>query len=218
MQNLGSVRSPHATLAEESYDAIRLAMLNGQLQPGVCYSTSRLNHIDIAASRTPVREALQRLEGEGLVEILPQRGFRVATLTREGYAEFCALRELLESFVVERLCTISNAQALQLLRQIVDRQRLFVDDLGAFLQLDEEFHSALAGAADLPRTARIVASLRGIIWLTGSKVVGVAARRQEVLVEHDELLQALGRRDCDAAVAAIKHHLRQTREAVESSL
>jgi DNA-binding GntR family transcriptional regulator len=218
MQILGSARAPHATLAEESYAAIRLAMLHGQLKPGVCYSTSRLTHIDIAASRTPVREALQRLEAEGLVEILPQRGFRVTTLTREDYKEFYALRELLEGFVVETLCDTFNAQALQLLRQIVDRQRLFIDDLGVFLQLDEEFHASMATLADLPRTAHIISSLRGIIWLTGSKIIGTAARRQAVLVEHGDVVEALANQDRAAAVAAMAHHLRQTKLAVDAAV
>jgi DNA-binding GntR family transcriptional regulator len=142
----------------------------------------------------------------------------VTTLTREDYGEFYALRELLEAFVVEKLCALANPLAIQLLRQIVDRQRLFVDDLGAFLQLDEEFHTSMAALADLPRTARIIASLRGIIWLTGSQVIGTAARRQAVLVEHGQLLEALERRDSATAVAAITHHLRQTKAAVEASV
>ena len=216
-----STRNPartHSSLAEESYAAIRLAMLHGQLEPGICYSTSRLSHIDIGASRTPVREALQRLESEGLVEILPQRGFKVAVLNADDYAEFYSLRELLETFVVEKLCKSSNSRALQLLRQTVERQRLYVDDLGVFLQLDEEFHTSMGALADLPRTARIVASLRGIIWLTGSKVIGTDARRHAVLAEHAEVLDALEAHDCAAAVAAVKHHLRQTRAAVEASV
>src|SRR5438128_1744298 len=98
---LGSAR--REGLAQQVYKTIRLGMLKGQFQKGQLYSENWLAET-VEASRTPIREALRQLEFEGLIEIIPQRGFRMREISEAEVREFYAVREMLEAYVVGTLC------------------------------------------------------------------------------------------------------------------
>jgi DNA-binding GntR family transcriptional regulator len=197
------------TLAMQAYHAIRLALLHGRLGPDTFYSENAMAQM-LGISRTPAREALRQLEAEGLIEVLPQRGFRVRRISASELVEFYELRGLLESYVVRTLSQRIDARALRTLRQILERQRLAADDIGEFIALDEEYHLSMARMAGLERTARIIGSLRGVLWLMGARIVDQPARRGEVVGEHQDILDALGQRDPEAASAAVMHHVQAT--------
>src|SRR5690348_13450231 len=187
----------------QAYQAIRLALLHRQLRPDTFYSENSVA-LMLGISRTPAREALRQLEIEGLIEILPQRGFRVRQISPAELVEFYTLRELLESYVARTLCRRTDDRWLRLLGHILERQEMESDDVTAFITLDEEFHLSMAQLAGLDRTARIIASLRGVLWLMGTRIVGAETRRTDlVIAEHAAILAALERRDVNAAVAAV---------------
>ncbi len=197
------------TLAMQAYQAIRMALLHGQLGPDTFYSENAMAQM-LGISRTPAREALRQLEAEGLIEVLPQRGFRVRRISAPELVEFYELRGLLESYVVRMLSQRIDTRSLRTLQQILDRQRLAADDVGEFISLDEEYHLSMARMAGLDRTARIIASLRGVLWLMGTRIVDQPARRSEVVGEHQGILDAIEQRDSDAASAAVMHHVQAT--------
>jgi GntR family transcriptional regulator, rspAB operon transcriptional repressor len=205
------------SLAARAYQSIRLALLEARLRPDVFYSENSVATM-LGVSRTPAREALQQLETEGLIEVLPQRGFRVRRISRAELVEFYTLREMLESYVVRTLCQTIDERSLRVLGHILERQEMAGGDVPAFIGLDEEFHLSMAQLAGLPRTARIISSLRGVLWLMGTRVVGSEIRRRHVVPEHRAVLAALQRRDPEAASAAIEHHVRATAEAALSAV
>src|SRR5919202_1416849 len=131
------------TLATQAYQAIRLALLHGQLGPDVFYSENSVASM-LGISRTPAREALRQLEIEGLIEVLPQRGFRVRRISAAELVEFYDLRGLLEAYVVRSLCESIDERSLRLLGHILERQEMAGGDVPAFLGLDEEFHLSMA--------------------------------------------------------------------------
>jgi DNA-binding GntR family transcriptional regulator len=197
------------TLATQAYQAIRLALLHGQLGPDVFHSENSVA-LMLGISRTPAREALRQLEIEGLIEILPQRGFRVRRISSDELVEFYDLRGMLEAYVVRTLCATIDERSLRLLGHILERQRAAADDVTEFIGLDEEFHLSMARMAGLQRTARIVASLRGVLWLMGTRIVDKPSRRGDVIAEHEAILAALERHDAQAAADAVTHHIRAT--------
>ena len=197
------------TLATQAYQAIRLALLHGQLRPDVFYSENSVA-LMLGISRTPAREALRQLETEGLIEVLPQRGFRVRRISAAELVELYDLRGMLESYVVRTLCQRLDERLIRSLRHVVDCQQLATDDVTEFISLDEEFHLSMARSAGLLRTARIVASLRGVLWLMGTRIVDNPARRTDVIAEHRAILAALERRDAQAAAEAVSHHIQAT--------
>ena len=197
------------TLATQAYQAIRLALLHAQLRPDQFYSENSVA-VMLGISRTPAREALRQLETEGLIEVLPQRGFRVRRISAPELVEFYELRGMLESYVVRTLCQHIDERHVRALRHILERQQIAADDVTEFIGLDEEFHLSMARMAGLQRTARIVASLRGVLWLMGTRVVDNPSRRTDVIGEHEAILAALERRDAQAASEAITHHIQAT--------
>ena len=166
------------TLATQAYQSIRLALLHGQLRPDQFYSENSVA-LMLGISRTPAREALRQLETEGLIEVLPQRGFRVRRISASELVEFYDLRGMLESYVVRTLCHSIDERLVRSLRHILERQQLAADDVTEFIGLDEEFHLSMARMAGLQRTARIVASLRGVLWLMGTRIVDNPSRRTD---------------------------------------
>jgi DNA-binding GntR family transcriptional regulator len=197
------------TLATQAYQAIRLALLHAQLRPDQFYSENSVA-LMLGISRTPAREALRQLEVEGLIEVLPQRGFRVRRISAPELVEFYDLRGMLEAYVVRTLCERLDERQVRSLRHILERQQLAADDVTEFIGLDEEFHLSMARMAGLQRTARIVASLRGVLWLMGTRIVDNPLRRTDVIGEHEAILEALERRDGQAAANAVTHHIRAT--------
>jgi DNA-binding GntR family transcriptional regulator len=113
--------------ADHAYDAIRVQILDGTMAAG-----SRLVEADLAealqTSRTPIREALRRLEAEGLIEVLPHRGARVTAWTEDDLRDMYDLRAVLEAMAAERAAA-----------------RITVDDLEQLDQLCEEMDQCIAG-------------------------------------------------------------------------
>jgi GntR family transcriptional regulator, rspAB operon transcriptional repressor len=209
----GSLRlepSGRDTLSDRAYRAIRAAIINRELETGHYYSEAWLAGI-LGVSRTPTHSALLQLEIEGVVEIFAQRGFRLREIPDEEFDEFYEVRIILETNVLRTLCEKVDTGYVATLRELLDRQARAVADPALFLDLDEGFHRYMAEAAGLRRTAAIIHSLRGILWL------GTTDRpdeqRASVVDDHRAIVEAVAAGDADAAVAALEHHLRRSAKA-----
>ncbi|HKF77710.1 MAG TPA: GntR family transcriptional regulator [Candidatus Dormibacteraeota bacterium] len=197
------------TLADRAYQAIRVAIINQELEPGRYYSEAWLARV-LGVSRTPTHYALLQLEVEGIVEIVAQRGFRLRRIPDSEYNEFYEVRILLETNVLHTLAPIADPPLIAALRDFLDRQRRVLENPIAFQDLDEGFHRFMAEAAGLARTASIIHSLRGILW------IGTAHRpvreRASVLAEHTAIVDGLAAGDTQASVSALVRHLRNSQE------
>ncbi len=203
------------TLADRAYRSIRIAIINHELVPGRYYSEAWLAGL-LGVSRTPTHYALLQLEIEGIVEIAAQRGFRVRDVPESEFNEFYEVRMILETNVLQRLAPTVSADVLATLHDFLDRQRRVVDDPISFQDLDEGFHRFMAEAAGLHRTAMIIHSLRGILWL------GTTHRPPEeralVVEHHAAIVKGLEAHDAERAVAALLHHLRTSQERYRESI
>jgi DNA-binding GntR family transcriptional regulator len=200
------------TLSRQAYASIRSSIRSGAIAANGFYSEVQLAHA-LKISRTPVREALIELEREGLVEIVPQRGFRLRTISESERQEAFELRTLIETFVVRRLAKEATDEDLATLRSILDLQARVADEPAAFLAADEDFHLAMAALLNLERTRRILLTLRGIIWLAGVDAISVPQRSSEVLEEHRAIVDRIAAHDPAGAAKAIRDHIQLTRRA-----
>src|SRR5947208_7239295 len=207
--------SSRDTLADRAYRSIRIAIINPGLVPDRYYSEAWLAGA-LGVSRTPTHSALLQLEMEGLVEIVAQRGFRLRQVSEAEYIEFYDVRILLETNVLRTLAPRVTPEEVATLREFLDRQQRVVEDPLTFQDLDEGFHRYMAETAGLHRTAAIIHSLRGILWL------GTAHRpadeRASVVEQHAAIVEGLEARDADAAVAALTHHLRSSQERYREAI
>ena len=195
-------------LAERAYREVRDAILRGDYPVGAVLAEDDLA-ARVGSSRTPVRQALQLLLQEGLVEVGPRRQVIVRGVTPELRDEILLVREALEGVAVRRACEVMTVEEIDYLRLLLMRQRRAAETEGEdrFIDLDEEFHLRIAEGARLPLLHRFLSQIRGFV-----RLMRVQARRDpshmlEVLAEHEGIVDALERRDVDAALAALSSHL-----------
>jgi GntR family transcriptional regulator, rspAB operon transcriptional repressor len=201
------------SLAERAHAAIRRAIRDGSLVPNEIYSDGELGR-SMGISRTPVREAVKQLAHEGVLEVLPQRGFRVREISMADAEEIFGLRQAIEGFVVERLARDLPEGAIAELRDAIARQKKVVEDTRAFLEIDESFHLRMAELAGLRRAHQMLTILRGEMWLAAIEALATPGRSRVVLDEHASIVDALEAGDARAARRAMTSHLKVTAAVV----
>jgi GntR family transcriptional regulator, rspAB operon transcriptional repressor len=190
--------------------ALRKAIRDGSLEPETLYSELQLAAA-MSISRTPVREALIELSREGIIDVVPQRGFRIRAITPDEEREVLDLRGAIESYVVRKLSVDVTEADIAQLRVILDEQARVTDDPALFVELDETFHLTMPALMGLRRTQDLLGTLRGIIFLTGSTAMLVPDRAQQVIAEHRSIVDAVAAGDRERAVRAVLDHLDQSR-------
>src|SRR5262245_34249233 len=146
-------------LKDQAYEQVRDLVLSGELQPGDLLSERQLVQ-RLGMSKTPIRVALERLDRDGFLEILPQRGARIREPTAQEIVDYYDFRIALESWIVARAATTRTKRDVQKLQRIVARQeRLGTGEaiVKPYTELDAEFHLALAeiaGNQEMIRTIR----------------------------------------------------------------
>ncbi len=203
----GLVRSE--SLANQGYKAIRRAIRDGKIARGQFFSETTLAE-SLGVSRTPVREALLNLYRDGVVEIVPKRGYRLIDLDEAAIVEIRLLRVALEQIVVDRLCERASAADLKELRAILKGKGRNQEDM---YTVDEAFHIRMAELAGLFQIRRELLSVRGKMYLIASGTRLTSLRDKDVASEHNELLDALERRDCKTARRVITEHVERSIDA-----
>lgn len=200
---------------EQAYEKIRQAILAGEFKNTFGFSESQIAKA-LNISRTPVREALLLLEREGLVKSLPQRGVLILKLTKERLDEIFKLRRVVETLTMEELADSITEEDLGKLRGLLELQKQFAQqqDREGFLEVDEEFHLLLPELARLPKTREIIKNLRDQIHLVGFEALSQPGRIQEVIREHEEMIEALSHHDEEGAKRAVLEHLARTQAAL----
>lgn len=208
---MSSLPSPvrSESLAQQGYDTIRRAIRDGKIPRGQLFSESSLAE-SLGVSRTPVREALLNLFRDGVVEIVPKRGYRLVELDEAAISEIRLLRAALEQVVVGRLCTLATPADVSELRAILRGDGRSQEDMYA---IDETFHIRMAEMAGLRQIRRELLSVRGKMYLIASGTHVASIRNEKVVREHAELVDALERHDCEAARQIITDHVERSIDA-----
>lgn len=203
------------TASDDVADTLREAIVTGQFDDG-----EELNQVELArhfgVSRVPVREALRRLEAEGLVTAEAHRRVVVPGLDRARISEIFEVRALLEGYLLERAAPHLGADELAELRAMcdaMDRAR----GRDAWLERNSEFHHRLLGPANAPVAMAIVERLSHQVERYSRRRGGVL-RPKQAGREHRDILDALGRNGVKQAVNALSNHILATRDAVISAL
>jgi DNA-binding GntR family transcriptional regulator len=212
-------RGPQALSAEQVCERIRAAILSGELKPG-----SKLTEQDLAAefevSRTPIREAIRQLQVERLVSRTPFVGVTVTQLRPEEVLELLDIREVLEGLVA-RLAT-QNMDALHLQRLKKSLQQLTATakkgDVAAYLDHALAFRRILVECCGSATLSEHVLAIENRLRLMGSRTALLPGRLEAAIVEHEQLLQAIGRGDAEGAERLNRERIRHIRDAVAKSI
>ena len=199
-------------LAARAYARIRASLLDGEFAPGDAVFENRLKE-RLGMSRTPIREALQALAAEGLLETVPARGWFVPRRSVDDLHEMFELREALEGMAARgaaRRATDAEIAALAALCDGYER----AGDWREWAAKGTEFHARIAAAARNARLVAMLDQLRAQIVVTRrSELRGVRGRGDEAAREHRAILAAIAARDPDAAEREARVHVRRSREA-----
>lgn len=189
-------------------EALRSALVGGELTPGEVYSAPVLAE-RFGVSATPVREAMQQLAGEGAVEVVPNRGFRVARRSARELAELAEVRALLEVPVMLTLAETVAPERWLALRPFAEATALAAarGDRAAYLESDRAFHQAVLSLAGNEQLVIIADDLhRRAQWpLAQGEVVRTADLVADA-AEHVALLDALAARDLPVVESLVREH------------
>lgn len=199
------------TKADRVREAVLADIMSGALPPGTPLDEVVLAE-QHAVSRTPVREALRRLQSDGLLESGPRRQLLVVDVSPEHRREITTLRVALEGAATRAACELRDEDDLDRLELLLLKQRRAagLGDAEVFLRLDEEFHVALAGAARMPTLARMLGQLGAFVRLGR---LGEATTRPHMLGlvdEHAELVSLLTARRATKLRSTLATHIEQT--------
>ena len=203
------------SIREQSLDALRQAILSGELKPGTVLTETELAS-KLGVSRAPIREALRILNSEGLVESIPYHGTTVRRLNKIDIEEIYSMRILLETYAVERVIENCDKASLQRLRAIVERmvQAGDRDDLIAVNALDRDFHDALIEMSG----HSVLQSIWLMVAMKVRQVMALVNRRNTDLTliaqMHLPLLDAMEARDPELAKGLLRLHIATAGELI----
>ena len=199
-----------ARASDIAYETIRGLILSGELESGEQLGEEALAE-RCGVSRTPVREALRRLETEMLVRRTDSQRSFVADWSIDDVADAFELRAMLEGLAARRAAERIDKASLERLKQVNSAVRKAVlgrtTDVDAFLEGNREFHAGILDAAASPRLAAMLTALieQPVVWRTAQHYGREAFQRS--LSEHDDLLAAFARGDGAWAEAVMQGHI-----------
>lgn len=196
---------------EDAYDRLVLDIRAGRLKPG-----DRLVETDLAArlgiSRTPVREAVRRLESDGLVVHQPRLGATVRKLDYLEITELYEMRGVLEG-TAARLAARSASQIELEELEAINREMQASTDVRQLYEANRQFHGVLLSAARNRFLVKSVEAVQKTLLILGSSTLEESQRAAQAIEEHDAILTALKNRDGDAAEASMRAHIEAAHKA-----
>lgn len=200
-----------ATTADAAYLALRQSILQGDLAPGERLRSDALAN-ELKVSRTPVREALRKLEAEGLVQ-RSGSGLIVREFTEHDLTELFYVREALEGMAARLAAENATRDEIAEIRELLDDMETVNQrgELVALRPLTAEYHRMVGRAAHNGRLLQSLENLLGHVrQMQTSTLLNVKGRASEAIKEHRELLEAIEARDADRAEKIARAHRRKT--------
>jgi DNA-binding GntR family transcriptional regulator len=202
-----------SSLSALAKGSIRTRIIAGEISVGQIYSVPSLAE-SLGVSVTPVREAMLELAAEGLVEAVPNRGFRVVELSQHDMDEILELRLMLEVPATAAIAGLpSSPEDIEAHLKLVEiiEARAQAGDTAGFLEADRDFHLSLLTALGNERLVEMVSRLRDQTRLYGVELLAREGQLEASAREHRDLVEAIRRGDVAAVRSLVTRHLRHTR-------
>lgn len=195
------------------FENIREAIMEGTLRPG-----ERLMEIQLAeqlgVSRTPVREAIRKLELEGLVVMLPRKGAYVASISKKDLVDILELRVGLEGLAAFYAAERISSEAIENLEQISRDLENYVyqNDVTNMLKKDEEFHNAIFESTGNARLKSTMLSIWEPVYRFRLKYMSDYSSAVNIVDEHNRIIEALKKGEADLAEKLAKEHIEKAEQ------
>ncbi len=217
--NFQVTMSEYLPLRDVVFNTLRHAILKGELEPG-----ERLMEIALAqklgVSRTPIREAIRKLELEGLVVMVPRKGAEVADITEKDLRDVLEVRTALEELSIELAMKNMNDDDY---KQLAEANKLFAkdsegDDLIKIAEADVAFHELMYMATGNKRLIQMINNLREQMYRYRLEYIKDKSTHARLVDEHNRIIDAMVKNDVAAAKAAIKLHVENQEENILKSI
>lgn len=195
-------------LRDVVFNTLRQAILRGELKPG-----ERLMEIQLAnklgVSRTPIREAIHKLELEGLVLMIPRRGAEVADITEKSLRDVLEVRGALDELAVDLACDRITEEGILQLKTAAEEfeKALQSGDVTAFAEADVKFHDVIYQATENQRLIQLLYNLREQMYRYRVEYLKRKEVHERLLAEHEHIIECIEKRDKEASKKAIATHV-----------
>jgi DNA-binding GntR family transcriptional regulator len=202
-------------LREVVFNTLRKAILTGELKPG-----ERLMEIHLAnqlgVSRTPIREAIRKLELEGLVIMMPRRGAEVAQITEKSLRDVLEVRRTLDAFCAELACERISAEEIEQLRKACEEfeRAAGTEDVSEIAKADVGLHDIIVQATRNQRLIQIVNNLSEQMYRYRFEYIKDEARHDNLVEEHRMIYESILHRDKEKAAEASKLHIDNQEQSI----
>lgn len=206
-------------LRDVVFNTLRQAILKGELKPG-----ERLMEIALAdrlgVSRTPIREALRKLELEGLVVMIPRRGAQVADITEKDLNDVLEVRIALENLAILKACKcMTEEQIGKLLAAAQEFEKTTTEgNLVRMAEADVSFHDVIYEAAENVTLNQVQNNLREQIYRYRVEYLKDEEMRNQLVKEHEELYEAIKERNVEKAQEISFRHIENQRRGIIRSI
>ncbi|MBW4845131.1 MAG: GntR family transcriptional regulator [Lachnospiraceae bacterium] len=195
-------------LRDVVFNTLRQAILKGELAPG-----ERLMEIQLAerlgVSRTPIREAIRKLELEGLVLMIPRKGAEVAKISEKSLRDVLEVRRSLEELAIELACQRMTPEAVEELERKQEEFKEAVEQGNPMeiAETDEAYHDVIYKGTCNDRLVQMINNLREQMYRYRLEYIKDEDKRQILLLEHDNILRAVRQRKVQEAKEAMREHI-----------
>lgn len=202
-------------LRDVVFNTLRSAILTGELKPG-----ERLMEIHLAqklgVSRTPIREAIHKLELEGLVTLLPRRGAEVSQITEKSMQDVLEVRSTLDALCVELACERITEQELESLKLACEEFAGAVQkkDLQMIAHKDVALHDIIVQATGNARLVQMVNNLSEQMYRYRFEYIKDETKHASLVEEHQKIYEAIVAKNKEAAAEGAKEHIENQRTAI----
>lgn len=202
-------------LGTRVYQVLLNGIVNGGFEPGAALRPDVIAR-QLEVSTTPAREALHRLEGDGLAIKLPNQGWFVREHTRQQIQELYELRAALECLSVRLACQRIGPAEVAWLRgnQATGKAALDAGDMDAYRTYNRDFHGAILSAARNSYLTGMMGPLRLQNEMLMAKTIRMAGRPVRAMEEHQQLIEFIGTRDAGNAERVMEHHISSALEDI----
>ena len=213
--NLTIIMNNYLPLRDVVFQTLEQAILMGDLQPG-----ERLMEIHLAerlgVSRTPIREAIRKLEQEGLVVNIPRRGAHVAEITKKDLSDVLEVRSALEELAVELACERITEEELSELKEACLRfiRAIEHSDLEQSVRQDIAFHDVIYRASHNERLIQMATNLRMQMYRYRIEYLKDSEAHPVLIREHRTLIDCIERKDVEGAKKVMRSHIENQEYAV----
>ncbi len=195
-------------LRDVVFNTLRKAILTGELKPG-----ERLMEIHLAnrlgVSRTPIREAIRKLELEGLVIMIPRRGAEVAQITEKGLKDVLEVRRALDALCAELACDRIGEEEKEKLKSACDEfeKATKTKDTTVIAQADVALHDIIVQATGNQRLIQLINNLSEQMYRYRFEYIKEESRHDNLVEEHRMIYESIAARDKEKAAAAARLHI-----------